>query len=326
LRTNDDDVRPPTRRRRQILALSGGGYRGLFAAQVLENIEATFSISIRDRFDLIAGTSAGALIAAGLAHGVAAKTIRATFEQHGPAIFKRGRLTTAKRVVRAPYSAEPLSAALSEIFVARPGVLDQPISSQSIKLLVTAISVGQHRARVFGGKGFGDDDFPDISLREAILSSAAAPTYFPIREPAGAEALVDGGLVANAPELLAIAYARKRLAVDLRDLFVLGIGTAGLKPSFVRAGRAGRGILRWLLSGGRGIVDLTLNAQEDLCRRLSAELMGDRYVYVDAIPSADEATYLGLDITSREATRTLKKLAQRVAKAQCGQSAFRAFF
>jgi uncharacterized protein len=326
LRAQGGDVKAPPSGRHQILALSGGGYRGLFTAQVLENIEDQFSLAIRDRFDLIAGTSAGALIAAGLAHGIPARTIRQTFEKHGPRIFKRSLFKMGKRLAQAPYSADTLSAALTEVFQDQPDVLDQPIASQPIKLLVTAISAREHRARVFGGKGLGDNIFPKISLREAILASAAAPTYFPVRSSANAEPLVDGGLVANAPELLALAYARKRFAVELDAMFVLGIGTAAPNPSLVGAGRLRRGLGGWLLSPRRGVVVLTLDAQEDFARRLTAALMRDRYVYVDATPSADEARYLGLDLAGAKSTRTLKKLAQDATTAHFHTPRFRAFF
>src|SRR5262249_28002605 len=51
----------------RILALSGGGYRAIFSAQVLANAEQRWKKPISDRFDLIVGTSAGALLAAGIA-------------------------------------------------------------------------------------------------------------------------------------------------------------------------------------------------------------------------------------------------------------------
>lgn len=204
-------------------------------------------------------------------------------------------------------------------------MLNHPIAEQPIRLLVTAISVKQHQPRVFGGRGIGDGSFPGITLRDAILASAAAPTYFPVHDAAAAEPLVDGGLVANAPELVAVAYAHRRLAVPLHDLFVLSIGTASPNPSLVDAGRLRRGIAGWLLST-RGIVNLTLNAQESLGRQLTQILMGDRYVRVDAVPSPQEAKHLRLDKAHRKATLTLKTLAQDAVAAHFGEPAFKAFF
>jgi patatin-like phospholipase/acyl hydrolase len=309
------------------LALSGGGYRGLFTAHVLELIEVSTNARVRDRFDLIAGTSAGALIAAGLAHGIPAARIRETFERHGPRIFpQHGVRTQAKRLVSAPYDAERLSDVLDEVFADNVAALDTPIAEQPIRLLVTAISAREHRARVYGGKGLGDDIHPKISLREAILSSAAAPTYFPIRDATDAEPLVDGGLVANDPALVALTYARRRYAVDFNELFVLGIGTASPDPAIVKEGRLKRGAGGWLFSIDRSLVLMTLNAQEELSRRLVENLLADHYVRIDATPSPDEARFLKLDLASPRSTQVLKKLAAEAAAAALRKRSVRAFF
>ena len=50
-----------------ILALSGGGFRGLYTATVLRHIEESLGAPLANRFDLICGTSAGGLLALGLA-------------------------------------------------------------------------------------------------------------------------------------------------------------------------------------------------------------------------------------------------------------------
>jgi patatin-like phospholipase/acyl hydrolase len=67
---------------RRILCLSGGGYRGLFTAVVLEHIESqlqrTGKERLRDHFDLVAGTSIGGLLACGVAAGIAARRLRET--------------------------------------------------------------------------------------------------------------------------------------------------------------------------------------------------------------------------------------------------------
>ena len=67
----------PDDRRRQVLALGGGGFRGLYSALFLKHSEEHFKCKIRDRFALLTGTSIGALIAAGLAMGVSAADLAA---------------------------------------------------------------------------------------------------------------------------------------------------------------------------------------------------------------------------------------------------------
>ena len=58
-----------------ILALSGGGYKGLFSARVLSSLEKEFGCPIAKKFDLIAGTSIGGIIAIALALEIPAEEI-----------------------------------------------------------------------------------------------------------------------------------------------------------------------------------------------------------------------------------------------------------
>ena len=53
----------------QILSLDGGGYKGMFSAAVLAQLETDHDISISDHFDLVAGTSTGGVIAVGVGWG-----------------------------------------------------------------------------------------------------------------------------------------------------------------------------------------------------------------------------------------------------------------
>ncbi|MGZ8284325.1 MAG: patatin-like phospholipase family protein [Allosphingosinicella sp.] len=103
--------------RHQILALSGGGFRGLFGIAFLEHCEAHYGHGRegfwRDRFELIAGTSVGALLAAGLANGKSATMLCAAMRAHGQLIFARRFGHRARRVFRrAPYATEALRKAI----------------------------------------------------------------------------------------------------------------------------------------------------------------------------------------------------------------------
>ncbi|MDE2627936.1 MAG: patatin-like phospholipase family protein, partial [Burkholderiales bacterium] len=51
----------------QILALSGGGFRGLYTAKVIADVESDIGAPIGSRFDLITGTSIGGILALALA-------------------------------------------------------------------------------------------------------------------------------------------------------------------------------------------------------------------------------------------------------------------
>ena len=69
-----------------ILALSGGGFRGLYTVRVLRRLEERLEKPLADHFDLITGTSIGGIIALGIAAGIPLKTIEDTFHEKGDLI------------------------------------------------------------------------------------------------------------------------------------------------------------------------------------------------------------------------------------------------
>lgn len=71
----------------QILSLIGGGIRGAFVTSYLKELEEKLGRPIADSFDLIAGTSTGGIIAAGLAFGHSAAKMHDFYVRHGESIF-----------------------------------------------------------------------------------------------------------------------------------------------------------------------------------------------------------------------------------------------
>lgn len=109
---------PP--KRFQILALDGGGLRGIFSAAVLAGLEEDLGISIVDHFDLITGTSTGGIIALGLGLGLSPRQMVEFYVEAGPTVFRnRMGLRTARQFLRAKYAAGPLRSALTDVFGSR---------------------------------------------------------------------------------------------------------------------------------------------------------------------------------------------------------------
>lgn len=102
----------------QVLALDGGGVKALFTAHVLARLEDDLGLSIRDRFDLIAGTSAGGIIALALGAGRRPVDIVQQYQRIAtiafPAIRRRFPCNIA-RLWRPGYPAEPLRTALHNV-------------------------------------------------------------------------------------------------------------------------------------------------------------------------------------------------------------------
>src|SRR4051812_42061796 len=90
----------PSYKPKRILALDGGGIRGLLTAGLLQRLEDILrtraggdpAFRLSDYFDLIGGTSTGSIIAAGLSLGMSATEVRDAYFELGNATFKRSLL------------------------------------------------------------------------------------------------------------------------------------------------------------------------------------------------------------------------------------------
>ncbi len=296
--------------RRQILALSGGGFRGLYSAIVLEALEERAGRPLREVFDLVAGTSIGGIIAAAIAVGVPAATVRRAIAANGERIFGREiRLgpwrLPASRVFRHLYAAKhasgPLRATIEGIF-ADPGV---SLAAIETPLVITAVNANSGAPRLFRSRGLaGERACCDVPLVDALLATSAAPTYFR-SHGIGGDAHVDGGLIANAPDLVAVTEAVRLLGAKLGQVRVLSVGTAGSTHQ-IDERRVATGVVGWL---ARGLVQLTLSAQEALAVAQCRVLLGEGYWRIDSEPSAGASAQLGQDRATPRAVDILEGLA-----------------
>jgi len=71
----------------QALALTGGGYRGLFTARALHVMEEHIGEPIGRHFDLMCGTSIGGIVALAAAFEVPMASVVQVFEELGESIF-----------------------------------------------------------------------------------------------------------------------------------------------------------------------------------------------------------------------------------------------
>jgi len=150
----------------------------------------------------------------------------------------------------------------------------------------------------------------DIPLIDAMLASAAAPSYFPAVE-IGERSLVDGGLVANAPELVGLSELILRRQVSMESLRVLSIGTAGPAPEGLPNRINSRGLLRWASE----LVPLTLLAQERLTVQVARTMLAEHYWRIDALPDPSQARLLDLDRADHASATALVLLAEGAVRA-----------
>jgi cGAMP-activated phospholipase len=303
-------VAEPVLRRHNLLSLSGGGYRGLFSAVILEKMELELrrrhskkpDIRLRDQFSLIAGTSIGGLLACGLAMGISATALRTSLERHGPLIFPRRRFKRTRQFTGHLYDPTSLGKAIDDTLGKDAKTTMDKVTHP---VLVPAVSWVSAEPRLFRSVGLVGNDASTATLKDVCLATAAAPTYFPPHIVNG-DPLLDGGLVANAPDTIAIAAAVKRWNVPLHDLQVLSIGTAGVGGGGMQGDVPASGV-GW----GRGalIIDFIMATQERLAIETCRGMLGNRYLRINHTPGPGQDRLSDLDVVDASMTGTLTALA-----------------
>jgi len=192
---------------KRILALDGGGIRGALTLGYLERIEGILrrrhqrnDLRLCDYFDLIGGTSTGAIIAAALAIGLTASEIKKMYLTLGGRVFGRRKL----KFWDARFDEKPLIEELGTVFAKRKLGDDSVLTGLCI--LAKRADTASTWPLINHPRGKYYEKNKDILLQEAVRASTAAPTYFiPQRLMVGGEewgAFVDGGVsMANNPAL-----------------------------------------------------------------------------------------------------------------------------
>jgi len=296
---------PPKRKlaaqRYRILALSGGGYRGLFTARVLAKIENDNNCKLNEVFDLISGTSIGGIIAIALTMGIKAKTIADCIENHGSSIFPANILNKSARIFRTKYSNIELRKSI-ETILGKPNTKLR-LNEIEKSILITAVSHTSSSPRLLRSKGLANREASSEYLIDAALATSAAPTYFPPHKING-DTLIDGGLIANAPDLISLIEAIRFTGRNLSEFQMLSIGTISpISGNSAIDTQKSAGIIQWFTA--RNIFDTTLAAQERLAISQTLALLNSNYLRIDPKPSNNNSKDIGLDTASQKATDTL---------------------
>ena len=239
----------------KVLAIDGGGIRGLIPALVLAEIETRTERRIAELVDMIAGTSTGGILACALGKPdpLPAAEIASLYEEEGPKIFDRSLLkviTSLGGYIDERYESKGLLKALERYLG------DTAMAAATIPLVLTAYDTQARTIHLLRSEGEHSGD----TMVEAAHATSAAPTYF---EPVqlGKASLIDGGVFATNPSL--VAYAEVRGKLDL----LLSLGTGEHTRPLPYDEIKDWGQLEWarpvidvVFDGGQDAVDLQLRA------------------------------------------------------------------
>lgn len=211
-------IRRAVKRPLRVLALDGGGMRGIFTASYLTALERGLQTRMIDVVDLVVGTSTGGIIGLGLASGYAADEMLRFYTEHGRQVFNSPRRLT--RLVRPKYDRRPLDAALQEKF-----------GSLIMNDLQKHVCITSHELVAGTARVFKDDHAPrlhwggDQFVWKVAAATAAAPTFFAPMQISAQDSHVDGGVWANNPALVGITEAVRYYGRDLNEIRLLSVGT-----------------------------------------------------------------------------------------------------
>jgi uncharacterized protein len=293
----------------RVLSLAGGGFLGLYTAAVLAGLEERAGEPLARRFDLIAGTSIGAVLALALAFEVPMERIVRLFIEEGPEVFSSRslpsgpltRLVDLSRSVLGPkYSGAALRKALQVEFGERR------LSDALHRVVIPAVDVGECRTKIFKTP-HAQESLGDGALRavDVAMAACAAPAYFPSVR-IGKRLYADGGLFAVAPDQVALHELEHFIGADLARVHMLSVGTATASYRPAEGVTDGAGAVGWM-SEGRLILTL-IAVQQQHVQAMLEDRLGERYVRLDAHWPAQGG--LGIDVATPQAAQTLTALAQ----------------
>ena len=287
-----------TRPMRRILSIDGGGIRGIIPAVLLADLERETGRLTRESFDFVAGTSTGAVLAAGVAAGIPAHRLVSLYIERAPEVFRRiPLLTTLRRIVTGTmYDTTRLHALIREEL--GPEARDWTLNDAPVDLLVTTKRLADGMPWYFVRDNPSNScRAGDFRLADVVTASAAAPTYFsPWNVPPVGE-LIDGGIgVAGNPVYQACVEAFEYTdAYEPAASIVVSLGTGKLlernRPGWLWPW------LGWLLSE---LLRSPAEQQTELVHRhyadatfyrLDVEL--EREIALDAVERTDELRTIG---------------------------------
>jgi patatin-like phospholipase/acyl hydrolase len=230
-----------------LLSIDGGGIRGIIPLTCLIRLESHLGGPCHEIFDMIGGTSTGAIIAAGLSLGVSARGLLALYKRFAQEAFhKLPWWEILFNLGNHRYSSDFVASMLDEIGA------DCPVNSLPMDVLISAKNTRSGRTDFFvrDHPGANAELWGTLSLKDAVLASIAAPTYFPAHSATvlGTEhTWVDGGVgVAGNPcyqvAVEALHYSGGQYPVGETRMYSFGTGRA---PHDINADKAS--FLGWAL-------------------------------------------------------------------------------
>ncbi|KAL9456591.1 hypothetical protein AB3S75_005755 [Citrus x aurantiifolia] len=286
-----------------VLSIDGGGVKGIIPGTILAFLESRLqdldgpNARIADYFDIVAGTSTGGLIDTMLTAPnkdgrpmYAAKDINNFYFEHCPKIFPRlsrggnfprSIISSLSKWVRPMYDGKYIRSLTKEILE------DITIKDTLTNLIIPTFDIKRLQPVIFSSNDVKKGALKNARLADICVGTSAAPTYLPAHHFVTKDSttgdtcsfdLIDGGVAANDPTLVAISHILNEILkhnaefddikpIDSRQVLVLSLGTGEAKRAMYYCARNASkwGRLKWAYNGGRApMLDVFLDASSDM--------------------------------------------------------------
>jgi uncharacterized protein len=259
----------------RILAVDGGGVRGIIPAIVLQRLCAEPGLDgWLDRTNLLAGTSTGGLIALILAAGIPVAELRRLYEEQADDVFRDSLFDDIKdlgKLIGADYHVSNVEKVVHETLG------DRTLADLHKRVLVAAFDLDNEdpTARTWKPKLFHNYPGPDsdgAALAYRVgTATAAAPTYFETYD-----GYIDGGVFATNPSMCAVTQTLDpRIGAEraeLHEVRLLSLGT-GHSLQHIEDPMHDWGYVQWI----RPLIDLMLDGVNGIADFQCRQLLGDHY-------------------------------------------------
>ncbi|CAF1032617.1 unnamed protein product [Adineta steineri] len=263
-----------------VLTIDGGGVRGIMPALWLAELERHTKRSIASLFHMIAGVSTGAIVAAGLCAPndenpteprFKAVDIVKLYESRSNEIFQRTQSRMPNSWYRVSQDVKYTDSGRQDLFSSYFGNIR--LSHVLTELVIPAVKSDGRETYLFNRRDSRDNTHRDRFLREVLMCTTAAPTYF---KPyvLGDSYFVDGGVQMNNPA--AAAYKECiRYGIESKNMFMLSLGTGDFVPNPLHPG-ASRHLL-FYLSHRKEILNMILDGPQYNIDVQMASLLEEKY-------------------------------------------------
>ncbi len=212
----------------RILSIDGGGMKGVFTAYALWKLEEEYDIKIREHFDMIVGTSTGALIAAGILIGQSGKEIYDAYIDKDNPIFT-GKIKLKDRMNKTflpQYEDEGIMKFLGEQ-IGEHTIQTLYKASGKKDFAFFASNFTKAKPIIYGSPSLNHSDITmnDVPAIKVLRTTTSAPFFFePVVDEETGDLIIDGGLWANNPSLAGVNLAVGNLGIKNENIEVLSFG------------------------------------------------------------------------------------------------------